>query len=839
MLQTADLFTKANELAPIEAWFKLRGWSAYAFQREAWEARLREENGLIHVPTGAGKTYAAFLGALVHAARDRETRRLRILYVTPLKAVGRDIQLALEDAVRALDLPFRVELRSGDTSQHQRTKQKMRMPEILVTTPESLALLICDADHERHFSNLETIIIDEWHECIGNKRGSLLELTLTRLRSLRPSVRTWALTATISNTAEAAQVAVGVGVVPTLISAAHDRKSTGTFPTSSSPFPSRPLVIESLLPESIDSFPWAGHLGLRLLPRLVEWLDAGISTLIFTNTRSQAERWFQALVTAQPHWVEFMALHHGSLDKKDRERVEAGVKSGAIKFVVATSSLDLGVDFAPVDRVVQIGSPKGIARLLQRAGRSAHRPGATASLLFVPTHALELIEIAAARRAIRLGLIEPREPLHKPLDVMIQHMVTRALGGGYTREQIYKEVCGAVSFRGLTFEELDWCLAFVHDGGFSLQAYPAFRRVELDYGVYRVRDPRLARLHRMNIGTIASDASVALKFLKGKQLGFVDEGFISKLRKGDRFLFSGRVLEYLGMQNLEARVKLASGSATVSPSWQGGRLPYSSSLSKSVRELLSEMSDGTAIEMEPAASARELLALTPITDAQKRLSAIPHAGETLVELGQTREGSHMFIYPFEGRLIHEGLAALLGFRLSRLQSATFSMSVNDYGLEILSAGPFPFEECLTPDLFSPEYAVEDLRLSLDLTQLARQRFREIARVAGLLHPGHPSARKDARQLQVSAGLLFDVFRKYEPGHLLIRQAEEQVLNEQMENGRLLTVLTRLSENPQLVRRIVRPTPLGFPLIVERLGARLSSETLEARIERMKSSWRGK
>ena len=813
---------RTDLLQPIEAWFQSRGWKPFPFQKEAWEARLNDESGLIHVPTGAGKTYAAFMGALAVAAQDQTTKRLRIVYVTPLKAVARDIQLALEEAVKGCGLPFRVEARTGDTSQHRRSKQRAGMPEILVITPESLSLLIADDDHKRHFSNLETIILDEWHECLGNKRGSLLELTLTRLRTLCPNVKTWAMTATISNTEEAARTAVGLIDIPHIVKAKIDR----------------PVKIESLIPNEIDSFPWAGHLGLRMAGKLANWLDPEKPTLIFVNTRMQAERWFQALNDARPEWAEIMALHHGSLDRKERERVEAGVKYGSLKFVVATSSLDLGVDFAPVDRIVQIGSPKGIARLLQRAGRSAHRPGETATVLFVPTHALELVEISAARKAIYLHQVEARIALRKPLDVLVQHLVTRALGGGFTREEALAEVRSAVSFASLTDAEMDWALAFIRDGGFALQAYRSFQRVELDYGVYRVRDPKIAQMHRMNIGTIVSDASVALKYARGKTLGHVDEGFISKLKKGDRFLFSGRVLEYLGMQNLEALVKNSSGSATASPSWYGGRLPYSSSLSNAVRVLFAEIADNAEWAIEPEASRTELSALEPIISAQKRISSVPHLQESLIEIARTREGTHLFVYPFEGRLIHEGVAALIAFRLSKLQGATFSIAVNDYGFEILAADDFDFQLYLTPELFTSQDAEADLKGALDLTQLARQRFREVARVAGLLHPGHPSARKNNRQLQISAGLLFDVFRRYEPGHPLVAQAENQVLSEQMENGRLLSVLERLSRNTMLIRPVKRPTPLGFPLIAERLGARLSSEPLEARIERLKRTWRG-
>lgn len=807
-----QLFSQREALAKAEAWFTSKNWQPFAFQKQVWSARLRGESGLIHVPTGAGKTYAAFIGALVQAMSQPAKSGVRILYVTPLKAVSRDIRLALEVATNAIAPFFRVEDRTGDTSQSVRARQRLSSPEILVTTPESLSLLLSHADHPQFFGALETVIIDEWHELLGNKRGSLLELALTRLRAVRPKMATWALTATIANLKEAAQAAAGPNakVITAKIY--------------------RPVVIDSLVPEKIDSFPWAGHLGLRLSAPLFSWLDPQISTLIFTNTRSQAERWYHELLKQKPEWADTIALHHGSIDRDERERVEQGIKNGTTTLVVATSTLDLGVDFGPVERVVQIGSPKGIARLLQRAGRSAHRPGATAKILFVPTHALELIEIASVRRAVAQSIVEARRPISEPLDVLVQHLVTRALGGGFTRDQIATEVRTADAFKNLSDDDLDWALMFITQGGASLQAYDNFRRVSIDSGVYKVTDARIARTHRMSIGTIQSDATVRLKFQRGRELGTVEESFVSKLKPGDKFLFSGRILKFRRLENLNAIVQMATGAATVSPSWAGGRLPYSAPLSKVVKETLSRYAEGEE------SSDPEGHVIEPILAAQRRLSHLPHQDEVLIELVRTRDGDHMFIFPFEGRALHEALGSVLALRLAKRTKATFSITTNDYGLELLSAEEFHFQPALDCDLLSTENVEADLKEALNLTQMARQKFRDIARVAGLVHPGHPSARKNARQLQASAGLLYDVLRRYEPSHPLILQAERQAMSELVDGDRLKETLLWLANAKPLINRVARPTPLGFPLLVERWGSRLSTASLADRIERMKALW---
>jgi ATP-dependent Lhr-like helicase len=794
-------------LTQIESWFHQQGWKPFAFQTEAWKARLDGESGLIHVPTGAGKTYAAFMGALAQLLTKPNQRGLRILYVTPLKSVSRDIQLALERPIRELGLHFRVENRTGDTPQADRTRQKLDMPEVLVTTPESLALMLTHDSHTKQLAALETVILDEWHESLGNKRGSLLELSLTRLKALRQDLSIWALTATIANIAEAATAATGLDEARIVRAEIK-----------------RPVELDVLTPPALDAFPWAGQFGLHMVKLLIARLNPDISTLIFTNTRSQAEKWYQSILAERPEWSEIMALHHGSLESAERARVEAGLKDASLRLVVCTSSLDLGVDFEPVDRVVQISSPKGIARLMQRAGRAAHRPGATAKILCVPRQAFDLIEFAAAKDAIAEGKIEPRTPLSKPLDVLVQHLVTRALGGGFTREEILSEIRTAYSYRGITEDDLDWALGFICDGGELLQAYPAFRRVVRDYGVYRVFDTKVARLHRMSIGTIDSNALIRLKMLRGREIGQIEETFASRLKRGDRFLFGGRSLSFVQMKDLDAIVRISKGAATTSPKWGGGRLPYSQPLAHAVRQTLERLRDDTTTDLERA--------LRPWLNEQLRLSTLPRNEEFLVELAQTREGAHFFFYPFEGQILHEALGALVAYRIARRQKATFSISTNDTGVEILCADEVDF---LDREFFSPVHLESDLRAALNLSQMARSSFREIARVAGLIHPGHPSARKSARQLQASAGLIYDVLKRYEPSHPLIQAAEQDALVNQLESGRLEDTLLRITRAKWQVKVVERPTPLGFPLLVERAAAQLSTESIADRVAKIKQA----
>lgn len=592
------------------------------------------------------------------------------------------------------------------------------------------------------------------------------------------------------------------------------------------------VEIETLLPESLERFPWAGHIGLRLLPRVVEAIEGAGTTLVFTNVRSQAEIWHRAIVEARPEWGDRVGIHHGSLGREARERVEEGLRRGALKAVVCTSSLDLGVDFSPVDQVMQVGGPKGLARLIQRAGRSGHRPGGVSRIVCVPTQAIELVEYAAAREALGRGKVEPRRPLESPLDVLSQHVVTVALGGGFRREELLAEVRTTRAYRNLSEEAFSWVLEFVIRGGRSLRAYPEYCRVVEREGVCGVDSVEVARMHRMSVGTIASDAAVSVRFRNGAMLGTVEESFVARLKAGQHFVFGGRVLRLVRVHQLTAYVEPARRSRGVVPQWGGGRLPLSSLLSAEVRRELGRASVGElggSIEMER---------MRPILGIQSGWSRVPGVEEWLIETTATGEGRHWFLFPFGGRLVHEGLAALVAYRLSRGRPLTVSLAVNDYGLELLPSEEMEIPEAEWRRVLSPEGLLEDLLACVNLGEMARRQFRDIARVAGLVFPGYPGAPKAMRQVQASSGLFYEVFRQYEPDHLLLEQARREVLEQQLEYTRLRGLLEEGTGQRLLLTRPERLTPLSFPLWAEMIRAHVTTESWEARVRRMAAELEG-
>ncbi len=806
-----------------EQWFAARDWQPFPFQRAVWQAVAEGRSGLLHATTGAGKTYAVWLAALsrFHTPAKEETLRrkkpeavpLTLLWITPMRALAADTERALAAPLADLAIPWRVAVRSGDTGAAERARQSRQLPTVLITTPESLSLLLTRRDAAEAFARLGMVVVDEWHELIGNKRGVQLQLALARLRRWRPAMLTWGLSATLGNLPHALEVLVpqGCGV---LVEGAMSKQ----------------MQIDTLLPEGIERFPWAGHLGLRMLPQVVEQIDSSGSTLVFTNTRSQAELWYQALLEARPDWAGVIALHHGSLDRKVREWVELAVKNGRLKAVVCTSSLDLGVDFLPVERVLQIGSPKGVARLMQRAGRSGHAPGRVSRLTLVPTHSLELIEAIAAQDAIAARSIEPRESPLQPLDVLVQHLVTVALGGGFVADDLCGEVRSSYAYRQLSDTEWQWALAFVRHGGDSLTAYPDYRRAIPDeHGVWHVPDALLARRHRMSIGTIVSDASMAVKFWSkggsGKTLGVMEESFIARLRPGDHLLFGGRLLELVRVHEMTAFVRPAKGRKGAIPRWNGGRMPLSNELAKAL-----------VARMDAAAHGHfdgpEMQLVKPLLEVQARWSALPTRTTLLAESLRSREGWHLFLYPYAGRNVHLGLASLLAWRLGQRQPNTFSIAVNDYGFELLSAVAIDWQAQLLPKVFSTDNLLEDVIASLNASELAQRRFREIARVSGLVFAGFPGVPKSTRQVQASSNLFYDVFRKYDPGNKLLDQARQEVLRQELEVERLADTLRQLQGKQLQLQQIVRPTPFAFPLLVERFRESSSSEKLADRIARM-------
>ncbi|MFY2993630.1 ligase-associated DNA damage response DEXH box helicase [Achromobacter xylosoxidans] len=796
--------------APLAAWFAARGWKPAPFQRETWRRYLDGESGLLHTPTGSGKTLAAFGGPLLEAlagdAPMAPGEGPRVLWVTPLRALAADTTRALTQTAADMGLAWTVALRTGDASARDKRLARQGKAQALVITPESLALLLSYADASSRFRALRCIVVDEWHELLGNKRGVLLQLCLARLRRLSPGVRTWGLSATLGNLDEARAVLLPHAPGSALVAGARPRR----------------MQISTLLPERSRALPWAGHLGLSQLERVFKRLFDVRATLLFTNTRAQAELWHRALESIWPEAPATLALHHGSLDPKLRAAVEQGLRDGTVRCVVATSSLDLGVDFPAVDQVLQIGSPKGVARLLQRAGRARHRPGESGNVVCVPAQALELIEYAAARQAIARGEIESRPPPVGSLDVLAQHAVTLALGGGFEADELYREVRGTHAYAALDGATWRAVLDFIVQGGRALAKYPDYQRVVRDDdGRYRVRDRRVAFRHRLSIGTITADGAVAVKYLRGGSLGSVEEGFLARLRRGDRFQFAGRTLELVRLEGMVAYVRRAKGGDGPVATWQGGRMPLSTQLASEVESLYSH--PGPHPEMR---------AVEPLLRIQAQASALPDRGRLVAERIGSRRGMHLFLFPFAGRAVHEGIAAMIALRWGRRQANTISYTVNDYGLMLTLAEPAALDDALLRQLLSPDNMADDLRDGVNLGEMARRQFREIARVAGLLTPSLPGqAARSLRQVQASSGLLYDVLRRYDPDHLLLAQAEREVFELQLEAPRLLAALHDCQRRELLLREPRALTPLSFPLWTESMRGQLSTETWQARVRR--------
>jgi ATP-dependent helicase Lhr and Lhr-like helicase len=804
-------------LPSAEGWFAAHRWAPFAFQREVWEHIAAGRSGLLHATTGSGKTYAVWFGLINRAlAGDIVGGGLRLLWITPMRALAADTARALSEPLADLNLGWTVGVRTGDTDAGERARQARQLPEVLVTTPESVSLMLSHADSREQLSSVALVVVDEWHELIGTKRGVQVQLALTRLRRFARERETalpiWGLSATLGNTEHALQVLLNRddGV---LVRGRVDKK----------------IAVDTLLPEEPGRFPWAGHLGIKMLEPVVREIEHSSTTLVFTNVRSQAEIWYQALLEARPQWAGLIALHHGSLDREVREWVELGLKEGRLKAVVATSSLDLGVDFLPVERVLQIGSAKGVARLLQRAGRSGHAPGRVSRVTLVPTHTLELVEAAAARTAVAERRVESRRAPLAPLDVLVQHLVTIALGTGFDDSDLLAEVRDTWSYRALADAEWQWALEFVTGGGQALQAYPDYQRVSRAAdGTWRVADRRLAQRHRMSIGTIVADASMLVKMLNGRNLGSIEESFIGRLRRGDTFVFGGRRLELVRVHEMTAYVQPAKGRAGVVPRWMGSKFSFSS-----------EMADAVLRELERAVagdySAPELELARPLIELQRKWSRVPTRDQLVIESMRSDEGRHLFVYPFAGRHAHLGIASLLAYRIGQGTPSTFSIAINDYGFELLSPVDIDWMgawRSRRAALLAEDGLLEDVLASLNASELAARRFREIARVSGLVFQGYPGAPKSTRQLQASSGLFYEVFRKYDAGNRLLAQAEREVLEGELDIARLRESLARMRGQEVVYRLISRATPFAFPLMVERFRDQLTTEKLAARIERM-------
>lgn len=832
-------------MSRAEAWFESRGWKPFSYQKKVWKAYAEGKSGLVHAETGTGKTYSIWMAVLEQAFKAEaksgesvipgsvsaerspfssgnfpvskkkaekngtaKSAGLKVLWLTPLRALANDLLKAMQRPLEDMGLPWSVEIRTGDVSSSVKARQRTKLPHALITTPESLSLLLSYPESEKQMNGIECVVVDEWHELLGSKRGVQTELCLARLRRWNPGIRIWGLSATIGNLEEAMEVLLGGSKEGILIEGPKQKK----------------IEITTLIPETMERFPWAGHIGLKMMDGVLERIEAASSTLVFTNVRSAAEIWYYEILERRPDWAGLIALHHGSIDRKIREWVEKAVSAGRLKCVVCTSSLDLGVDFAPVEQAIQIGSPKGIARLTQRAGRSGHRPGAESRVFCVPAHAFELAEFAVVREMSERREMESRAPLKRPLDVLSQHLVTIALGTGFSEDEMLAEIKSAFAYRDITREEWEWTLEFVSGTGNILRNYPQYRRIEKNGNGYHASGEFPHRFHRMSIGTITADAQLMVKFLKGGKLGTIEENFITKLKKGDTFLFAGRALQLVMIRDMTVYVRKGSASRAVAR-WLGGKLPLSESLGQGVRRKLEEAARGRARDPE-------MRALKPLIELQKRVSEIPDADEILIELIKTREGRHHFIYPFAGRAAHEGLGALLAYRVSKKVPISISVMATDYGLDLTSNQKIDLDEAGWRALFTPENLVDDLLGCLNMTELAKHRFRDIAQIAGLVFKGYPGGSKTNRQLQASSSLFYEVFTERDPENRLLGQARTEVLEAQLEVERLRRTMSQVHGQKILIVEPSQLTPLSFPVWADEIRARVSSESWSERIKRM-------
>ncbi|AYO58276.1 DNA ligase-associated DEXH box helicase [Chryseobacterium sp. 6424] len=806
----AKAFTNTEGYQIIHRWLAGKGFEPFGFQRDTWQKYSSGYSGMVVAPTGFGKTFSVFLAVITDFLNhpERKTDGLQLLWITPLRALAKDIAKAMTEAIEEIGLDWKVAVRNGDTPQAERSSQTRKMPEILIITPESLQLLLAQKNHPRFFKGLKCVAIDEWHELLGSKRGVLVELALSQIVHYQKNIKIWGITATIGNLEEAMEVLIPYALKKTRVVAKEKKK----------------IDIIPIFPDEVEVLPWAGHLGAKLTDKVIPVILKSKTTLVFTNTRSQAEMWYQLLLKEYPDFAGQIAIHHSSIDRELRIWIEENLSSGYLKAVISTSSLDLGVDFKPVDTVIQIGSSKGVARFLQRAGRSGHSPFETSKIYFVPTHSLELVEVAALKEAVKQKVIEPRMPVIMPFDVLVQFMMTLAVGDGFRGEALYPRIKSTFAFQELTETEWESLLQFITVGGGALKNYEEYHKVTLENGLYKVTSRRIAMLHRMNIGVIVSDAMLKVKFLGGGYIGMIEEYFITRLKKEDKFILAGRVLEVSHIKEMTVYVRNAKGKAMI-PSYLGGRLPLTSHLSHFLRLKLSD-------SLQAKSSEKELRFLHPLLANQERNSHIPKDDEFLVEMIQTRDGHHLFMYPFEGRLIHEVMAALIAFRISKITPISFSMAMNDYGFELLSSQPIPVDEEVLKQLLSRENLIQDVMSSVNATEMARRKFRDIAVISGMVVQNYPGIQKNNKSLQASSGLIFNVLEEYSPENLLLKQAYAEVFNQQIDEYRLMNAFTRIEESKIILKFAKAFTPLSFPIKVDSLRQSLTSEDLDARIMRL-------
>ena len=765
----------------FSGWFAQKNWVIYPHQLEMIDFWQQGRSTLLIAPTGAGKTLSGFLPSLIDsngAKRDG----IHTLYISPLKALAVDIARNLEAPIAEMGLDITVDTRTGDTPQSRRARIRSHPPHILLTTPESLELMLSWPNAAALFGTVKTIIIDEIHTVLGSKRGDLLSLSLATLRTLAPASQSIGLSATIADPQQ----------LTPLLSAQPDEVVIFVPPLEK--------VIElSVMITDDDSLPWAGHSALYAMPRIYDLLRQHKTTLVFVNTRAQAEMVFQALWHLNDDHLK-IGIHHGSLDVQQRRRVEAMMAAGALDAVIATSSLDLGIDWADVDLVIQVGAPKDVARLIQRVGRAGHRLDAPSRAVLVPANRFEMLEGLAACVALEERALD-RFDLHEgALDILAQHLVGRAVAGPFDADQLYAQISTAAAYRTLRRETFDKVLEFSATGGYALDHYSQFHRIVRGIdGLWRLTSKQVATRWRMNIGAIVETATLKVRIKGGHVLGEVEEYFVQNLSAGDSFMFGGRILEFIGIRALVVEARSTASSDPKIPAYAGGRLPLSPNLAESVRAILN---DDKMLAHLPA-SVRSWLAL------QKSRSALPGQDKLLVETFKRGAKFYLVAYCFAGRNAHQTLGMLLTRRMEREGLKPLGFVATDYAIAIWSLTKVSQPKTL----LSPDILGDDLEEWMAETSLMKRSFRQVATIAGLIDKRIPGMDKTGRQVTVNSDLIYDVLRQHQPDHLLLQATRADAARGMTDIKRLSDLLTRFDKNI-LHKDLSRISPLSVPLLLE-------------------------
>ncbi|WP_310329746.1 ligase-associated DNA damage response DEXH box helicase [Aminobacter aminovorans] len=800
---------------PFVRWFAERGWSPRAHQLDLLASAQQGNSVLLIAPTGAGKTLAGFLPALTDLAvrpkkRPGEPQRgVHTLYISPLKALAVDIERNLGKPVDEMNLPITMETRTGDTPQHKRTRQKLSPPDILLTTPEQLALLIASPDADRFFNGLRYLVLDELHSLVTSKRGHLLSLGLARLRAFVPNLQAIGLSATVAEPDELRRWLVRQ-------SPADNMADLITVSGGAKP--------EITILDSEERVPWSGHSARYAIPEVYDAIRRHQTTLLFVNTRSQAELLFQELWRVNDDNLP-IALHHGSLDVGQRRKVEKAMADNVLRAVVATSTLDLGIDWGDVDLVVHVGAPKGASRLAQRIGRANHRMDEPSRAILVPANRFEVLECRAALEANYLGAQDTPPLIDGALDVLAQHVLGCACGAPFDGDELYAEVTGAAPYAGLDRDSFDRVVDFVATGGYALRSYERYARIrKTKDGKWRVSNPRIAQQYRLNVGTIieapmlnvryvrakgkaGAGTAAALTLRGGPVLGKIEEYFVETLPIGDMFMFAGKVLRFEGIRENECYVSTGGAGNVLVPSYAGGKFPLSTYLADQVRGMLADPARWKALPEQVADWLR----------IQQEKSVLPRKEDLLVETFPRGERFYMVAYPFEGRLAHQTLGMLLTRRLERMGARPLGFVATDYSLAIWALGDlgrmFKARKPSLAELFDEDMLGDDLEAWLADSWLLKRTFRNCAVIAGLIEKRFPGQEKSGRQVTVSADLIYDVLRSHEPDHILLKATRADAASGLLDVRRLAEMLSRI--RGRIVHKMLdQISPLAVPVMLE-------------------------